>query len=244
MKRGFLKVELWAVAVVAGVLSLAAVVVLHLTQRSPGGARVAEISAKVSAPESQAVLDGGKSPPSPVADSSPRSLSRMRSALAAPARSAGPTLSPVRADGLIRFPDPEKVGPYADRPTPNMALFGEPVRAKVTVGDRSFELLPNQGGDFQTVYVGRSARAEVDVVYPGAGAGAPVFVEALDGGEFYNGAQALRLVAGAGGRVGFAFRLDDEAGEHQVLLRLGDDEKVLHFWVGAPLAVRTGRSGP
>lgn len=149
--------------------------------------------------------------------------------------------TPADQMDLIHFPDPEKAGPYADRPTPGMAQFGEPASARVTVAGRSFALEPNQAGEFQRVYVGRNSKVSAEISYPGAGAGAPVFAEVLDGGRFADGAQAKRLTADARGKIGFDFQTDADFGTYRVLLRLGDDEKTLDIWVGPPLAVRAAR---
>jgi hypothetical protein len=143
--------------------------------------------------------------------------------------------------GLVQFPDPEKTGPYADRPTPEMAQFGEPASARATVAGRSFALKPNQSGEFQRVYVGRNSKVFVEVTYPSAGPGAPVFAEVMDGGRFANGSSAMRLAADARGRVGFDFQTDAEPGTYRVLLRLGEDQKTVDIWVGPPLAVRAVR---
>lgn len=165
----------------------------------------------------------------------PGQASKVKAARVAPNWAATPS-DQMR---VIHFRDPEKVGPYADRPTPGMAQFGEPASAQVTVAGRNFALAPNQSGEFQRVYVPRNSTVAVDVTYPAIGAGAPVFAEVLDGGRFIDGSSAMRLAADSRGRVGFNFQTDAEPGTYRVLLRVGEDQKTIDIWVGPPLAVRS-----
>jgi hypothetical protein len=119
----------------------------------------------------------------------------------------------------------------------------------VQVGGRAYELTPNQVGNFQRIYVQPSETIPVEVAYEEGKAGERVAVSAEDGGGVWQGVSGKGEGArgkGAGGfvaaldgqqKVAFEFQATEHRGIHRVVLRKGNDVKVLDFWVGQELPV-------
>lgn len=131
----------------------------------------------------------------------------------------------------------ENMEPWADKPSPHMKSLGEPAKARATVNDKSFDLVPNQLGIFQRIYVASRAQIAVKVEYPKASTGDPITIQVQDGGQLDNGT-VVQQGEIKDGNVAFHFRATENPGIHRVSLRKGSDVKTLDFWVGPPLPVR------
>lgn len=118
---------------------------------------------------------------------------------------------------------------------------GQRAVAKVQRAGKDYRLTPNQVGTFQRIYVQPGETVPIAISYPNGQPGDPVLIEAEDSGK-------LRAQAGGGGgnvgmtgrlndqrTVEFAFEVSQNRGIHRVLLRKGNDVKVLDFWAGEAL---------
>ncbi len=128
-----------------------------------------------------------------------------------------------------------EVGPWADKPAPGIAQAGEKVAAQVEVEGKRFDLIANEGGNFQRVYVAPKAQIKVTLDY--AQTGEKVLLRMVDGGTL-GGDMARMLPLNQQGQVQFDVQVSPNAGTHRVVINKDGDIKTLDFWVGAPLALR------
>jgi hypothetical protein len=113
--------------------------------------------------------------------------------------------------------------------------------AKVQREGKDYRLTPNQVGTFQRIYVQPGETVPIAISYPNGQPGDPVLIEAEDSGKLLAQAGIGGGSVGMTGRlndqrtVEFAFEVSQNRGIHRVLLRKGNDVKVLDFWAGESL---------
>jgi hypothetical protein len=94
--------------------------------------------------------------------------------------------------------------------------------AVVTVSSR-------QGGGFDLVALRHDQAVDISVQYAAASLGERIGVEALDGGQVI--AAGNNLTVGPDGTIHFKFRAGHQPGAYQIVLRKGNKETALQFWV-------------
>ena len=143
-----------------------------------------------------------------------------------------------KATKVVANPRPwegeQKVG-FTHKPL----VSGQMVEAKVQVGQRRYELTPNQVGSFQRIYLPPKAKVPIEVSYPSGQPGDKVSAAIDDGGQVGNGQRVLALQLDGQRKVGFDFTAGEGAGIYRVTMRKVGDVKNLEFWVGPELALKS-----
>lgn len=115
---------------------------------------------------------------------------------------------------------------------------GRFAKATVQVDGKSYQLTPNQIGNFPRVLVQPKDTIHVQVAYPQGQPGDAVVVETEDGGNL-DGKKMANITALDGQqKVQFNFQTTSQPGIYHVALRNGPDVKVLNFWAGPEPEVR------
>jgi hypothetical protein len=113
-----------------------------------------------------------------------------------------------------------------------VAYPGEFAKASVQVDGKSYQLTPNQLGNFQRINIPAKGVVQVSVAYPQNQAGDAVAVEVVDGGQLNKGQMSEVAELDEQKNVQFQFQATDQSGIYRIALRSGADVKVLNFWVG------------
>lgn len=130
--------------------------------------------------------------------------------------------------------DRPHVPPAREVPVVKMAAHGAaPTFARVVANGKSYDLVPNQLGEFQRVYLEKGGLAEVSLQFPEAKPGDTVVAAIQDGGTVNreNTAAPLQLDDNLSAR--FSVETTAEGGISRVLVTHGADRKTLIFWGGA-----------
>jgi len=135
------------------------------------------------------------------------------------------SVSPVRADRPVSVLNNHKVE-YS-------GLYGE---ARIAVAGKSYDLSPNQMGNFQRVYINTSAKVAIQINYPEGQAGDPVAVEVEDGGELANKTMGEVVQLDDQKDAQIQFVAGDQEGIYRLVLRYGADVKTINLWVGQDTA--------
>lgn len=114
------------------------------------------------------------------------------------------------------------------------AVDGELVLAHVATGNDSYDLRPNQVGNFQRVHISAEETVAVDISFVQGREGETVSIAVLDGGKLDNGKPTKREVLGREKKLSFQYQATGQRGIHRVMLTKGADQKILDFWVGEP----------
>jgi len=108
--------------------------------------------------------------------------------------------------------------------------------ARVMVGGKSYDLSPNQLGDFQRVYIDPKAKVSVQVNYPEGQKGDPIALEVEDGGQLSNKTMGSVIKLDDQNTAQFQFLAGDQEGIYRIVLRNGADVKTVNLWVGQEAA--------
>lgn len=96
-------------------------------------------------------------------------------------------------------------------------------------------MLANAVGAYRRINVRPKEKTSVELVFPGGREGDVVIVSAMDGGRVNGKSGGNKLALDKTGRVGFNFEVNEERGIYRLLVRRGQDSKVVEFWAGEPL---------
>ncbi|MES2996685.1 MAG: hypothetical protein V4733_07740 [Verrucomicrobiota bacterium] len=136
-------------------------------------------------------------------------------------------------EGDAKKEETTPVAPALAPPVEKMAAVdAPPAGARVTVEGKSYDLVPNQFGEFQRVYVEKGGEAEVTVRYPEAKADDVVIAAMQDGGtiDAEGVGKALRLDKSL--KLHFTAQTTAEGGISRILLTKGADRKTVELWGG------------
>jgi len=120
----------------------------------------------------------------------------------------------------------------------NVEYPGQFVGAKAEVDGKSYQLTPNQVGNFPRVLIKPGDAVHVEVAYPEGHSGDAVVVETEDGGTLDGKKMANVTTLDDQKNVQFNFQSTTQPGIYHVSLRSGADVKVLNFWAGPEPVVR------
>ncbi|HYE56235.1 MAG TPA: hypothetical protein VD996_15405 [Chitinophagaceae bacterium] len=99
--------------------------------------------------------------------------------------------------------------------------------------DKVYNVGFNRRGHFRQVpNIKPSAKVFIELGYPAAKAGEKVVVSVLDGGMLDNGKRVKVLVVSTQRKCPFGFQVSDDLGSYRLLVRKGNDVKVVQLWVG------------
>ncbi len=119
-------------------------------------------------------------------------------------------------------------------------MGGTRAAAKVKVGNKNFNLSPNEVGMFPRVLVPANGKIQISVAYPEGTPNDPLVIQAEDGGLLDNGTVVKQGKLDSNKVISFEFQTNAQDGVYRVTLRKGTDEKRLDFWVGEELALQKG----
>ena len=110
------------------------------------------------------------------------------------------------------------------------------VESRSTTG-KTYQVEPNVIGLFKQVSnIIPSEQASIEIIYPSAKAGEKVVVIVLDGGKLDNGKGVKEIFLNSLRKCSFNFQVGKDVGIYRLLLRKGNDAKIVQLWVGAELA--------
>lgn len=109
----------------------------------------------------------------------------------------------------------------------------QPAFCKIKLNSKEFNLKANKAGFFpQVLGFQPSAVVPITVVYPQGAPGEKVIISAEDGGGFENNKKAIVVSLDAEKKCVFNFRLSLHDGLFEIILRKGEDAKMIQLWVG------------
>jgi hypothetical protein len=101
--------------------------------------------------------------------------------------------------------------------------------ASIDFGNGGLVTVSSRQGGFDRVGLRHDQTVDIAVQYPTASAGETIGVEALDGGQLVVPGKSLTI--GSDGTIRFKFRAGHQPGAYQIVLRKGNKEIGLQFWV-------------
>ena len=100
------------------------------------------------------------------------------------------------------------------------------------------EVSPNRLGLFkQVANIKPSEAVLLEISYPYAKVGEKVVVTVLDGGKLDNGKKVKLMSLDNQRKSAFGFSVSDDAGLYRLLVRKGNDTKIIRLWVGKDLSL-------
>jgi cytoskeletal protein RodZ len=115
---------------------------------------------------------------------------------------------------------------------------GQFVQAVIQANGKSYELTPNQMGNFERVYVAPKDKVQVQVSYPQGQAGDAVAVEVEDGGNLNKDQMSEVAKLDEQKTIQFQFQTTGQEGIYRIALRNGPDVKIVNVWAGQEPQVR------
>lgn len=111
-------------------------------------------------------------------------------------------------------------------------------KKRMDIETDSYRLEPNEFGLFDRISdVSPLEVIPIAMAYPEGNEGEKVVIIVQDGGQLDNGKRVKLVQLDKRKKVSFDFQVTSSPGIYRVMLRKGNDTKVLQFWVGAAPAI-------